>query len=113
MDAWIALHTDWILTLLGSAITGIVTGAYFVGVTKSDIAALKLDRDELKRDMRQVVHELRNDLAGMAKANDVLRLESHLNRQDEKIEKHHSENSRRYDDLMRAIMSRKAGIGAE
>ena len=96
VDDW----PQW-LTLVFSAALSILSGTaisgYFVGATRKELEALRersdqaiIDRDQLRTDLRVVVHDIRQELqkvsSASVKVEDARRIEAHLVRQDERLE---------------------------
>lgn len=113
---WSPQWITWGIGVFFSIISGIATGSYFVGATRKEIESLK-DRvaeaaehhADLKNDMRQIVHDLRNEMhkinSGAAKVGDTQRIEAHLARQDERFET-------RFNQVMNVILNGRSPSGS-
>lgn len=110
---------EWVqwITLAFSAIIAFLSGTgsagFFAGRAAQEIRTLKermdqsfADRDQLRVDLRDAVHDMRSELhkaiGASARADDIRRLEQHLQRQDAKLDD-------RFTEVVRLLVNGRRG----
>jgi len=113
VDDWSLVDhlTSWITWGLGAVvgiISSAITATYFIATLKSDIEELQkrmddnaMDKAELRKNLREVVHDLRNEFQKMHGDNQFI-----MKRIDEHLLRVESKTDQRFDQLIKFIVSR-------